>query len=430
MSVYIPLLIALLALSAFFSSAETAFLSLDRVRLEHAVREQTSGAGRVRLLLTTPRRLLSAILLGNNLVNTGAAAVGTVIAAEIVSGGSSVIIATMTVTVLLVVFGEMGPKSVALHHNLALARAYAIPLGIWSRLVRPVVAVLDSLAGVLLSVLGARSESQPALNLGELRTAIHLGAESGALEQEESSMMLGALKLQATQVRRIMTPRMDMVVADAGDGLTKIAELLLTAGFLRLPVYSGAPDNIVGYVHVGDVSAAYAHGRDSARARDIMREASFESERASITRVLEHMQASGAHLVILIDEFGTTSGLVTLEDIMEAVVGEIQSESGPKSADVDVRVGTRLYVEGRRSLSDLSADLGAPLEDGEPETVAGLLLAHFRHIPQRGEFMDQHGFRFTVMSADERRVTLVAVEPLDEGGEGAAPTDPDVPAPE
>ena len=419
MTVYIPVLIGLLALSAFFSSAETAFLSLDQVRLEHAARDKRSGAGRVRLLLGAPRRLLSAILLGNNLVNTGAAAVGTVIAADIVSGGSGVVAATLAVTVLLVLFGEMGPKSVALHHNLAVARAYAIPLAIWLRLTRPAVAALDGLAGVLLSLLGERSDSRPALSLGELRTAIHLGAESGALEQEESSMLLGALKLQATQVRRIMTPRMDMVAADAGDPLPDLAERLSAAGFLRLPVYSGAPDNIVGYVHVGDVSAAYAHGRTSACARDVMREVSFESERASIARVLEQMQASGSHMVILIDEFGTTSGLVTLEDIMEAVVGQIQSESGPKAADVDVRVGPRLYVEGRRSLSDLSADLGAPLADGEPETVAGLLLAHFRHIPERGEFMDQHGFRFTVMGADERRVTLVAVEPLDEGGEDA-----------
>ncbi len=417
MSVYVPLLIALLFLSALFSSAETAFLSLERVRLEHYVRQGERGAWRVSRLLASPRRLLSAILLGNNLTNTGAAAVGTVIAAEIVGGGADVLVATLAVTVLLLLFGEVGPKTVALHHSFALSRAYAVPLGVWTRLSAPVVAVLDGLSRGLLAVVGERGEDRGALSLGELRTAIRMGAESGLIRADESDMLLGALTLQQQQVRRIMTPRVDMVAAEANDPLSEVSERLAGAGFLRMPVYSGSTDNIVGYVHVSDVNAAYAQGRTNLSARDVMREPTFESERASLARVLDGMQESGTHLVILVDEFGATAGLVTLEDVLEEVVGEIQSESGPQRGDVDVRIGGRLFVEGRRPLGDLSHELETDMSYPDAETVGGLMLAKLRHMPTRGESVTHSGYRFTVMGADERRVSLVAVESAKDGDE-------------
>ena len=422
-TVYVPLLIVLLLLSAFFSSSETAFLSLERVRLEHAAREGAAGAARAAQLLATPRRLLSAILLGNNLTNTAAAAVGTVMAAEIVGGGADILVATFAVTVLLVVFAEVAPKSVALHHNLTLARLYALPLEAWSRLMAPVVAGLDALSGGLLSVIGERGEARPSLSLGELRTAIRMGAESGVIQVDESSMLLGALRLQQQQVRGIMTPRVNMVVAAVDEPLPVVAERMGEAGFLRLPVYAGSTDNIVGHVHISDVAAAYEQGRTDARAQEIMREAAFDSERATVARVLATMQQSGVHLVILIDEFGATAGLVTLEDVLEEVVGQIRSESGPPQDELDVRIGGRLYVEGRRPLSDLEQQLQVDLHSPEAETVAGLLLATLRRMPARGESVEQSGYRFTVMSADERRIGVVAVERVG-GGEGGSERPP------
>ena len=412
MEIYIPLLVVLLLLSALFSSAETAFLSLQRVQLEHYVRERVSGAGRVSLLLESPRRLLSSILLGNNLVNTGAAAVGTAIAAEFVSSGSAVVASTISVTVLLVIFGEVGPKTVALHHPFALSRVYALPLRYWTRLTQPIVAALDLLSRGVLLAAGGRGEAAGALALGELRTAIALGRESGALEADESQMLLGALTLQKRQARHIMTPRVAMQVAEVGEPLRDVSRRLTEAGVLRLPVYADSIDSIVGYVHVSDVNAAYAQGRADEAVRSVMREMIFESERAPTARVLERMQESGHHMVILIDEVGSPSGLVTLEDVLEEVVGEIGSESGKERSSRDVRVGERLYVEGRRSLTDLGADLGVDLAHPDAESVGGLVLAYLRRFPLRGESVEHAGHRFTVMAADERKVTLVEVEAL------------------
>lgn len=431
MEVYIPLLVALLFLSAFFSSAETAFLSLERVQVAERLSAGVPGARRVSRLLESPRRLLSSILLGNNLTNTGAAAVGTAIATDVVDGGAGILAATLVVTVLLVIFGEVAPKTVALHHNFAVARVHAWPLRGWTRLTTPFVVVLDAMSRLLLARVGGRGGSRAALSLGELRSAIRMGAETGTIERDESAMLLGALALPTQQVREVMTPRVNIVAIEEDAPLAELASRLAESGFLRLLVQEGSVDEIVGFVHVSDVNAAQAAvgERPGAvrRARDLMREPLFESERAPVARVLESMQESGSHLVVLVDEFGATSGIVTLEDILEELVGEIRSESGPQRGDVAVRVGGRLYVEGQRALGDLGQELEADLSHAEAESVGGLVLAYLRHMPARGESVCHQGYRFTVMAADTRRVRLVAVEAEPDGeapAEGAASTGP------
>ncbi len=415
MATYFVLLFILLLLSAFFSSAETAFVSLDRVRLEHRLREGTPGAHLVSVLLERPHSLLSAILLGNNLVNTGAAAVGTVIAAELISGGRGVLAATVIITVLLVLFGEVTPKTMALSHDFAFARIYAVPLRLWASLNRPIVAMLDALTRLLIRVFGGADVTDtPVLNRAELRTAIRVGAEAGALESEASARMLGALTLEQRQVQEIMVSRMDMVALSQDEPLAEVARKLSEVGFQRLPVYADSPEEVTGYVHVSDVNAAHLDGLGERTARDIMRPANFQSEHAPIANVLDLMRNRGAYLVMLVDEFGVTSGLVTLEDIMEEVVGRIRSESGdePSGLEAGRRTG-RLILDGSTLLVDLSNEVDVDLTDVDANTVAGLMLHHMRRFPERGEYIDLHGFRFTVLAMEQRRIARVAVEPLE-----------------
>jgi putative hemolysin len=412
---YFVLLFILLLLSAFFSSAETAFLSLDRVRLEHRLREGVPGAHLVSTLLERPHRLLSAILLGNNLVNTGAAAVGTAIAAELITGGGGILAATITITLLLVLFGEVTPKTMALSHAFAFTRIYAVPLRFWASLNRPIVAVLDALTRLLIRLFGGEQlTSATALSAAELRTAIRIGAEAGALETEASERMLGALTLEQRQVQEIMVSRMDMVAVPQDQSLIEVAAQLSKVGFQRLPVYAASPEEVTGYIHVSDLNAAHLEGLGDRTARDIMRPAIFQSEHAPIANVLELMRNRGAYLVMLVDEFGVTSGLVTLEDIMEEVVGRIRSESGEEPAGLEEgrRTG-RLILDGSTLLVDLSNEVEVDLTDVDANTVAGLMLHHMRRFPDRGEYTDLHGFRFTVLAMDQRRIARVAVEPVD-----------------
>lgn len=411
---YLIVLIVLLFLSAFFSSSETAFLSLQRVRLEHMVREGVPGATRVARLLDRPHSLLSAILLGNNLTNTAAAAVGTVLATQYLAAaqGAAVLVATLGVTLLLVLFGEVAPKAVALSHGFAVSRLWAFPLGVWTRLTRPVVWALDLLTQAVLRLVGAGDDvDSGVLGIAELRTAIRIGAEAGALERMESSRLLGALTLEQRQVQEIMTSRVDIVATDAREPLNGVARELARVGFLRLPVYDNNPDNVVGYVHVSDVNMAQLDGPSEHPVREIMRPVTFESEHSSIAHVLQLMQQHGSYLVMLVDEFGTTSGLVTLEDIAEEVLGNLRSESGDEPHGALATPGGRVEVEGSRLLVDLSYELGAEFTNVEANTVAGLVLSYTHRFPAKGESVDHAGYRFTVLDVDERRITRLAVEP-------------------
>lgn len=412
MEVYVTALFVLLIFSGLFSSAETAFLSVESVRLEHARREGRPGAALAAALLQEPRRLLAAILLGNNLVNTGAAAVGTAIAAELIAGGSALLAATVIVTVLLVIFGEIGPKSVALQHNMTMVRLFAHPLRVWVRLTQPIVAALDRLTHLWLRLVGEADETNAGFSLGELRTAINLGREQGELEQSETSVLLGALRLGDTQARRIMTPRVQFASIDSEATVAQAAARFGEAGFLRLPVSAGSADRFVGYLHSSEVLAQFAADNRQRAVRDVMREVPFESERASVQQVLDKMRTTGHHLMLLIDEFGDTSGLITLEDILELVVGNIRSEMGRGGEPVQVRISGRQFVEGRRGLTELSAELGLELQLEGAETVAGMLIHHFHRIPRPNEQADLHGYRWTVIDADNRRIKLVSFRKL------------------
>jgi putative hemolysin len=418
----LSLLAVLLVLSAFFSSSETAFTSLDRVRVEHFQRAGARGAERVGRMLERPGRMLSAILLGNNLVNTGSAAVGTLIATQLVGEeGQAVLVATLSVTVLLMVFGEIGPKTIALHHDWALARTYALPLTLWSRLALPFVAAFDLLGRGLMRLVGGGT-AQDHLSVGELRTAITMGAEAGALPKAQSGMLLGALRLEERPVAQIMVHRTQVVSIAADAPISEAARLMAEHGVQRLPVYGADMDDLIGVVRIGDVASAYVAGEPTVTAGQVMREVGFDSELASITGVLERMRESGHHLVMLTDEFGSIVGLVTLEDIVEEVVGQIQSETGREMPPrIAADVGGRTVVDGRSSLASLAVELGMDLEHPGVQTVAGLVLASLGRLPRAGEQVEHQGLELTVLEADARRVRTVAVRRLDpsDGGSDA-----------
>lgn len=409
MEIYIILLLGLLVLSGFFSSSETAFLSLRRMQLEHAVREGEPGAQRVAALLDAPARLLSAILVGNNLVNTAAAAVATAVATQLVGGGAGVALATAVVTVLLVVFGEVVPKTIALQHSYVLTKTYAVPMLPWIIVTRPFVAALDLVSRTTLHPFRARAGEGQAVSLGELRTSILVGQEMGTLRRAQSEMLLGALALQHMPVRQLMVPRVDILAAEATESVSACGERLAGAGYQRLPVYGESIDEILGFAHISDIALAMIRGRGEEPVAGIIRPVAFEPDTAPAAAVLERMQASNAHLVVLIDEHGATAGLVTLEDLLEEVVGEIRSESGAEAWQMEER-GRRTIVQGRMRLAELAEQLGADLAVPGVETVAGLVLTKLQRIPRQGEMVAHGGFRFTVVAADARRVNLVAVE--------------------
>ena len=287
----------------------------------------------------------------------------------------------------------------------------------------PLVWGLDLLAGVMRKLVGAEEEGTTlALTSAELRTAIRIGAEAGALESVQSSRLLGALTLERRRVQEIMVSRLDIVAVEAGESALDVARRFADSRFQRMPVYRNTPDEVIGYVHISDVNAAQLEGLGKTTARDLMRPAPIESEQASIARVLEVMREHSSYIVMLVDEFGGTAGMVSLEDILEEIVGELGSEN-PETASIDESARDEegiTVVEGTRLLVDLSNDLDTDFTEVDANTVAGLVLTYLRHFPDTGEHADHAGHRFTVLEADDRKVTRVRVERLPDEPPGSA----------
>jgi len=419
-------LLALLIMSAFFSSSETAFLSMSRPRLDYLAEDGSEkdkrSAHRIQRLLTRPKRLLNGILLGNNLVNTAIAATAGALATSVfgLSEGMGVLLATAVVTTVLVLFGEVLPKGFALIRPFTLARFMAPILGVWMWLVAPLSHLLESLSNTLFRVDRSKDNAEgsvdSALSADEIRAAILTGVDAGEIESEQAQPLLGALTLHDLQAREIMVSRLDMVTIQSSSTIREASRLLSENGFLRLPAYGDDTDSITHIIHVSDINAAIQMTESAfdLRVDDIARPAIFESETATVERLVQVMRENHTHMVVLSDESGTLAGLVTLEDIIEEIFGSLLSESGT-DRDVTKELNGEtsslpIEVDGRVLLVDLSKQLDVDLTGVAASTVSGLILEHSRRFLEKDEWMEYAKLRFTVIERDDRRLTKIAID--------------------
>jgi putative hemolysin len=396
---YFLILVALLVLSSLFSSAETAFLSLQRMKLEHYVREGRPGARAVSRLLERPRRLLSAILVGNNLTNTGAAIVGGLIAQRIVSGGVGALLAAITITVLLVVFGEVGPKTVALHHNYALSRVYAIPLSLWTRLMTPVVSLLDLLARSLIRILGGEAERERMeVSEAELRMLIGISVEAGSVEEAEAELLNKVFHFGDRQVHEVMVPRTETVWLPRGTTVRDFYQVFAGAPHSRFPMFETDPDHVIGIIGIKDVLRAVARGEmnEDDLVERVLRPGYFVPETKFVAQLFREMQAGGYQMAIAVDEWGGTAGIVTIELLIEEMVGRVRDEL--LAVEEEIRTIDRdiTQVDGSLSIDEAREGLGLDIPDGPYDTVAGYVLSVLGHIPREGEFVILDGCQITV----------------------------------
>lgn len=419
-------LLALLIMSAFFSSSETAFLSMSRPRLDYLAEDGSdrdkASARRIQRLLTRPKRLLNAILLGNNLVNTAIAAAAGALATSVfeLSDGMGVLVATAVVTIVLVLFGEVLPKGFALMRPFTLARFMAPILGVWTWMAAPVSYLLELLSNFLFRF-GRNADNgeggvDSVLSADEIRAAILTGVDAGEIESEQAQPLLGALTLHDLQAREIMVSRLDMVTIQSSATIRDASRLLSENGFLRLPAYGNDTDSITHVIHVSDINAAIQMTESALdlRVEDIARPAIFESETATVERVVQVMRENHTHMIVLSDESGALAGLVTLEDIVEEIFGSLLSESGTDRGVTKDLNGDTLSlpaeVDGRVLLVDLSRQLDIDLTGVAASTVGGLILEHSRRFLEKGEWMEYANLRFTVIERDDRRLTKIAID--------------------
>lgn len=405
------LLIGLLALSAFFSSAETAFMSLQRVRLRHLERLGVRGITRVRRLVDQADRTLVTILIGSNLVNTAVASLGTVIVASLVGVEAAVIVTTLLVTVLLLVFGEIVPKTAAIQHSERFAVLFSFPLEVLARVLAPLTALLSWLGSAVAQLLGGPT-ARSALSEEEIRTVILMGEEAGVLHREETAVLRNVLELEDTLVREVMVPRVEVVAVQAEQSVADVARTIAARGFTSMPVYETNLDDIIGIVHAKDLLVCYASGRVRATAREVMRPALYVPETKTVSSLLGEMRVRNTQMAIVVDEYGGTSGIVTLEDLLEEVVGEITSEYGAERRFIRSLTEREAIVDAAISIDDLNEAFGTDLSTEEADTVGGFIYQQLDRVPRPGDHFRYGNLEFTVISMRGRRIDTVRITKL------------------
>ena len=402
------LVLVLLLLSAFFSSSEAAFLSLQRTKLTHLVSTGAAGAERVARMLDQPEKLLSTILLGNNLVNVAFATLITVITLSFLEGGAGVLVATAVATTVLLVFGEIIPKTVAFRHAERVAFIYARPLKWIEFLLLPLVVVLQriSRSPVFGYVEPSTTES---ITEAELLTLIDIGEAEGAFEPEEAELLESVFRFGDLQVREVMTPRTEIIFVERGATLGEFLDITAEHTHTRFPVFKGTPDNIVGVLSAKDILKAMSSrtiGYDDP-ITEVIRDAYFVPETKRIAELFDELRHSGNQMAIAIDEFGGIAGLVTLKMLVEQIVGRVGEEGASPEEEFEALGENTFQVDGGMSIDEAKEELGIELDEGEFETIAGFVLDVLGHIPTLGEQFEYGDLKVEVTEMKDLKIETV-----------------------
>lgn len=377
--------VILLILSAFFSSAETALTTFNRIRIRHLADEGDKRAIRVLKITDDSGRMLSAILIGNNIVNLLASSLSTALAIK-VFGNAGTGIATGILTVLVLIFGEISPKTLATIHADKIALTYSRVILLLMKVLTPLIFIINKLStGFLLLLRVNVSNGQNPLTEAELRTIMDVGHKEGVIEEEEHEMINNVFDFGDSQAKEIMVPRIDMTFADINSSFDELIEIFRTDKFTRLPIYEDSTDNVIGTVNMKDL-LLYEADKNNFSVRDILRKPYYTYEHKKTVDLLLEMKQSSFNIAIVLDEYGVTAGLITLEDILEEIVGEIRDEYDIDEEDPIQKLGEREYlVQGTMNLDDLCDRLDLSLSSEDYDTVGGYMIELLDHLPEPGE---------------------------------------------
>ncbi|WP_306061167.1 hemolysin family protein [Natronococcus wangiae] len=408
----IAVLIILLALSAFFSSSEIALFSLAKHRVNALVENGTPGAETVADLKSDPHRLLVTILVGNNLVNIGMSSISTAIVGFYFNTGTAVLISTFGITAIVLLFGESAPKSYAVEHTESWALRIAQPLKLSEYVLFPLVVIFDYLTRLVNKVTGGGAAIESSyVTRDEIQEMIRTGEREGVIEEDEWEMFQRIFRFRNTIAKEVMTPRLDIVGIDTEATLNEAITRCLESGHRRLPVYADTLDNIVGTADIHELIEAQwsgSAGNTRLGELELLAPPHHVPESKSVDELLGEMQTSRTQMAVVIDEFGTTEGLVTVEDLTEEIVGEILE--GTEEAPITHLNETTALVRGDVDIAAVNEELDLNLPDGEEfETIAGLLFNRAGRLVEQGETFDCNDVQLQVETVDQTRVIQVRI---------------------
>ena len=397
-------LVTLLLLSAFFSSSETAFLSSKRIRIRHLAEEGDKRAKIVQKMMKEPENVVSAIVIGNNIVNVAASAVATSVAISLF-GNEGLGIAIGIMTFLILVVGEITPKGFAVKNAERLTLSFARPLFIVTRVLSPVATALNSIASIISRLIGGNIDKPPFLEGEEFKTFLTMAHEEGSLEEEERERLRNVYEFSDIIAREVMTPRTDMVGVDVTASLEEVRDIIVQTGFSRIPVYKENVDHIVGILYAKDL-LQYLPGNDYTLG-DIIRDPYPIPDTKKVDELLEEMQKRKVHLAIVVDEWGGTAGIVTIEDLIEEIVGEIFDEYDVTKIPIRRMDEDTVLFSGGVTIEEVNHVLAVNIPENGFETIGGFMLDQFGHLPKEGEKISFNGVDFIVFKTDGVRIMTV-----------------------
>ena len=418
-----PIVIALLALSALFSAAETSMTGASRSRMHQLEREGDGPARRVNKLLSDQETMIGAVLLGNNLINILASALATQVLTRLIPGPWGVAVATAAMTVLVLVFAEVLPKTVAIVRPDDTARALSGPTLFIVRAFGPIIYVIQWIVRRALRVFGVKLDMAVDVLAAheEIRGAVDYHHSEGLVESGDRRMLGGVLDLSDMDVSEIMVHRKSMVLLDAGLPARELVQEVLEAQHTRIPLYRNEPDNIVGVLHARDLLKALAEAKDGVEGLDvaaILREPWFIPDTTNLKDQLNAFLKRKSHFALVVDEYGALQGLVTLEDILEEIVGEIDDEHDTALDGVRRQADGSVNVDGHVTVRDLNRAMDWRLPEGEAVTIAGLVIHEAQMIPEPGQTFIFHRHRFQVFRRQRNQITALRISaPLDDDNE-------------
>ncbi len=408
-AIQLVVLIILLALSAFFSSAETALTTVNKLRIRGLVDDGDERAIILSKVIDDPGKLLSAILIGNNIVNISASSIATLLATEF-WGSAGAGVATGVMTLLVLVFGEVTPKTFASLQAEKIALKYAkIIYGIMF-LFTPLIFILDFLSGGILRLLGIDPDHRDdSVTEEDLRTIVEAGHEDGVLENEEHEMINNVFDFGDHQAKDIMVPRVDMCFLRLDSTYEEFINIYKEEKFTRIPVYDESRDNVIGILNVKDL-LLYDKTQEF-HVKDFLREAYYTYEFKNTSELMRDMRKNSISIAIVLDEYGTTAGLITLEDLLEEIVGDIRDEFDDAEAEEVQKIAEREYlVEGSCKLEDLNDMIGLGVESEDYDSIGGIVIDALEHLPVEGEDVTlENGTRLVVEKVDKNRIEKVHI---------------------
>jgi putative hemolysin len=403
MTFEVTLLVICLFLSGFFSSSETALFSISKVKALHIAKDGSKTGQLIMEMKADSHTLLTTILIGNNLVNIGASALATALAIAHFKS-NAVGIATGIMTLLILIFGEIFPKSFANHNNILVARGVIFPLYWLSKLFWPLIFALNFIPRLH----GANDNGQDAVTEDELRTMVEVVEEEGEIKEEEKEYITNIFEFDDTSCSEIMTPRADMFVIDASDEFD--IQTTLKTGFTRIPVIEDYIDNIIGILHVKDLFSSFQRlSKENATAsldvKKIMKNPYFIPESKKLDSLLKDFKVKKSHMAVVVDEHGGVSGIVTLEDVVEEIIGEIVDETDRMVPDIVKLKGNKWLVSGKIDIDDLNKEIGISIpESSNYDTFSGFFLEEIERIPKPGESITIDKWTITVKDMDGNRI--------------------------